>query len=73
MTTKEAHERHLDVFAFPDMKAALRFACEHRTFEHTGTPETVAVFREEVAHFDLFFVAVRPLPKITKFHERIAG
>lgn len=72
MTTKEARELHLDLFCLPTMEAALRFACEHLTYSHTGTPHAVAVFREERAHFDVFFVAVLPLPKITPFHERIA-
>lgn len=72
MTRLEAHELHLDLFSFTTMEAAFRCACEHLMFEHTGTPHAVGAFREEIAHFDVFFVAVLPLPKITPFHERIA-
>lgn len=71
MSTKEARELGLDLFTFPSMDAALRFACDHLHY-FNGAPQAVGVFTEEVAHFDLFHVAVKPLPPIKKFHERIA-
>ena len=71
MTRTTAHELRLDLHAFPTMEKALRWACEHLTFTHTGTPYAVAVFREEIAHFNVFWVAVRGCPPIKKFHERI--
>jgi hypothetical protein len=70
MIRKKAHERGLDLTAFTSMEAALRYACAHRTYMY-GAPFAVTVFREEIAHFDVFFVGTRPLPPIKKFHERI--
>ena len=60
MTTRTARERGLDCFAFTTMETALRFACERL---HVAR----AVFREEVAHFNVFFVAVAPRPGECKF------
>ena len=60
MTTREARERGLDGFAFVTMETALHFACERL---HVA----VAVFREEVAHFNVFYVAVAPRPGVCKF------
>ena len=71
MTTKQARENGLDLFTFPSMSAALRFACDHLHY-FNGAPQAVGVFTEEVAHFDLFHVAVAPAPPMKKFHERIA-
>jgi hypothetical protein len=71
MTTAEAREHRLDLYAFTSMSAALLWAFEHLTYMH-GEPCAVACFHEEVAHFDVFWVAVRPAPPMKKFHERIA-
>ncbi len=71
MTTTEAEAQGLSCHAFRTMQAAFAWACEHRVYSHTGTPHAVHCFREEVAHFDVYFVAVRPLPSIKKFHDRI--
>ena len=60
MTKREARERGLDCFTLPTMERALRFACERLDV-------AVAVFREEVAHFDTFVVAVAPRPGVCKF------
>ena len=72
MTTAEAREHRLDLYAFTSMSAALLWACEHLVYEHTGTMAALCCFREEVAHFNVFWVAAAALPPMKKFHERIA-
>jgi hypothetical protein len=65
MTTELAKKAGLDLFAFVTGEKATAFALSKER-------RAVAVFEEEHEHFYVFWVAVRPTPKIKKFHERIA-
>jgi rubrerythrin len=66
MTTELAKKAGLNLFAFVTGEKATAFALSSKE------RRAVAVFEEEHAHFYVFWVAVRPTPKIKKFHERIA-
>jgi len=65
MTCELVKTLRLDLFAFVTGERAMDFALGRGSTEHRA----VCVFEEELAHFHVFFVACRPMPKITPFRK----